>query len=89
MHQTKNTNPKNKAAAAPKATASTKPANPSSPCSPWLANLSNKALPPAFFLLIGISSLLIASHTSSDIARLNLGVLSAFSSVMGFYFLGS
>ncbi len=83
MHQTRNTNTKNKAAAAPKA------AKAHNPCSPWLANLSNKALPPAFFLLIGISSLLIASQTSSDIARLNLGVLSAFSGVMGFYFLGS
>jgi len=70
----------------PKAAVSHKAA---SSCSPWLATLSNKALPPAFFLLIGIFSLLIASQTSSDIARLNLGVLSVFSSAMGFYFLGS
>ncbi len=58
-------------------------------CSPWLANLSNKALPPFFFLLIGIFSLVLASQTSSDMTRINLSLLSAFSGVMGFYFLGS
>lgn len=58
-------------------------------CSPWLANLSNKVLPPFFFLLIGVFALVLASYASSDLTRLNLGLLSAFSGAIGFYFLGS
>jgi len=57
-----------------------------SDCPSWLANFSNKIMPPVFFMILAVLSFHFFVVADTTPLRINLGVVSVASSSMGLYF---
>jgi len=62
--------------------------SPLTDCPKWLSFLSNRTLPPFFFLLIGVLSLVAANMIVSEAVKANIRAVGVISSAYGFYILG-
>ncbi len=62
---------------------------PKGECSKWQAYLSNRALPPAFFLVAALFIIFILRGVSSETIRINLAAMGITSTAIGVYLLGA
>ncbi len=62
--------------------------SPLNECPKWLSFLSNRTLPPFFFFLVGILSLVAANSMASEAVKANIRAFGVIASAYGFYILG-